>query len=600
MIMKSKNWVKVEVPNAGFRMGMIEENTKKLLELVKNADQQTSVLLFPELSLTGASCGDLFLQKDFLKRAEDMLPIIEAESRKRDVLFTVGLPIRAFGRTTDVLAIFHRGLVALVGKVHLNEELFQSRHFDPAIPEEFETGYVDIAFEEEGHTVRIGFYDDLDGGWQDPGVPSLQLLVSGTPEIWSTQREREQEIRVAARKSDTQIILANGSDDESTTDHVFRHSGTSSDGTLVSRGNVFYHNPYLFHPVEDAEYTVSMREKTTEWKEKVDPFPFLPKDPEDAKRILELQAEGVLRRLDAIGAKKAVLGLSGGLDSTLALLVLVEAFDKAGRNREDIHVITMPGFGTTDRTYQNALKMANLLGVTLKEIPIADAVRQHFKDIGWKEGDASVVYENAQARERTQILMDYGNLIGAPVIGTGDLSELALGWATYNGDHMSMYSVNASVPKTLVRYLVWEAAGRADEELAACLKDVVKTPVSPELLPTKDGELVQKTEETVGPYELNDFFLYHYLEKSMPLFAVYEWTVAAFESKYSKEYILERLKYFVKRFHQQQFKRSCLPDGAQVTPVSLSPRGGLLLPSDYNPKDLLQELDELDKYLEEE
>ena len=317
---------------------------------------------------------------------------------------------------------------------------------------------------------------------------------------------------------------------------------------------------------------------------------------ERCEEILAIQAMGLKKRLSHTKAKTAVVGISGGLDSTLALLVTARAFDMLGKDKKEILAVTMPCFCTTDRTYQNACRMAQQVGATLKEVPIAEAVRVHFRDIGQPEDDHSVTYENSQARERTQVLMDIANRMGGMVIGTGDMSELALGWATYNGDHMSMYGVNASVPKTLVRHLVKYAADEtADEQLKAVLYDVLDTPVSPELLPPKDGDIAQRTEDLVGPYELHDFFLYYMLRFGYSPAKIFHLARATFDEEYPSEVIIKWLETFIRRFFSQQFKRSCLPDGPKIGTVALSPRGDLRMPSDACAASWLKEVEELKK-----
>ena len=347
----------------------------------------------------------------------------------------------------------------------------------------------------------------------------------------------------------------------------------------------------------------SIEKEAAELTRKFPKKPFVPADEQIRSRrceeILEIQAMGLKKRLAHTGAKTAVVGLSGGLDSTLALLVTARAFEMLKKDKKEILAVTMPCFGTTDRTYQNACKMAEQVGAALKEVPIAEAVRVHFRDIGQKESDHSVTYENAQARERTQVLMDIANRTGGMVIGTGDMSELALGWATYNGDHMSMYGVNASVPKTLVRYLVKYAADETtDERLKKVLYDVLDTPVSPELLPPKDGDIAQCTEDLVGPYELHDFFLYYMLRFGYSPKKIFRLARDTFEQEYDTETILKWLEIFVKRFFSQQFKRSCLPDGPKIGTVALSPRGDLRMPSDASAAVWLQEIKEISNRME--
>ena len=415
-------------------------------------------------------------------------------------------------------------------------------------------------------------------------------------------------------------IYANAGEGESTTDVVFGgHNIIAENGTTLAMGQRFVNN--VIYTEIDIKRLLSERRKNTTFQLVEDrklmrvPFdmkiqetkltrtfysrPFVPgEEGERARRceeILTIQAMGLKKRLAHTHAKSAVVGISGGLDSTLALLVTAKAFDALGMDRSGITAVTMPCFGTTDRTYQNACKMSKKLGATLKEVPIAASVEQHFKDIGHDPEDHSVTYENSQARERTQVLMDIANAAGGMVIGTGDMSELALGWATYNGDHMSMYGVNASVPKTLVRHLVHYYADTCeDQELKEILYDVLDTPVSPELLPPKDGEISQKTEDLVGPYELHDFYLYYMLRFGYEPSKIYRIAKEAFAGEYDNETIYKWLRTFCWRFFAQQFKRSCLPDGPKVGTVALSPRGDWRMPSDACVAGWLKNLDEME------
>ena len=406
---------------------------------------------------------------------------------------------------------------------------------------------------------------------------------------------------------------------ESTTDMVFAgHNLIAENGKLLAQTGLFTNDMAVTEldvcrlaaerrrtntwPAADtAGYTVipfSLPVTQTPLTRFIDPHPFVPADSaersERCEAILAMQAEGLRRRLAHIGCRTAVLGISGGLDSTLALLVTVRAMDLLGRPRTDTVAVTMPGFGTTDRTRGNAEILCERLGVTLRTVPIAESVRQHFRDIGHNEAVTDTTYENAQARERTQVLMDIANQQNGIVVGTGDLSELALGWATYNGDHMSMYGVNGSIPKTLVRYLVHHAADTCgDEALAAVLSDILDTPVSPELLPSADGSIGQKTEDLVGPYELHDFFLYHFIRYGCPPQKILYLAELAFAGRYDRAEILRWLRIFFRRFFQQQFKRSCLPDGPKVGSVTLSPRGDWRMPSDACATLWLQQLDAL-------
>jgi NAD+ synthase (glutamine-hydrolysing) len=466
-----------------------------------------------------------------------------------------------------------------------------------------------------------------------PQSPSIRHALEGATVICNSSASDEIATKPAYRRNLVAMqsaklisgyIYADAGNDESTQDLVYSgHSMIAENGTVLGEAKLFSHDLVVseidvqrlaaerrksttYHNLAGGQnempyllVSFTYEESETELTRAIVKTPFVPSDELKKKQrceeILTLQAMGLRKRLAHTGCKTAVIGLSGGLDSTLALLVTVKAYDLLGMDHKDIVAVTMPGFGTTDRTYQNALDLAKSLGTTLKEISIVDAVRQHFKDIEQDENVHDITYENGQARERTQILMDIANKMGGMVIGTGDMSEMALGWATYNGDHMSMYAVNVSIPKTLVRYLVSYYADEADEKTAAVLRDILDTPVSPELLPPENGEIAQKTEDIVGPYELHDFFLYYMLRFGYPPAKIFRLCKIAFHGEYTDEVIIKWMEIFYRRFFSQQFKRSCVPDGPKVGTVSLSPRGDLRMPSDASGALWLREIKNLKK-----
>lgn len=583
------------------------------------------VIVFPELCITGYTCEDLFWQETLLRGAKEALKKVISHSEGTDALIFVGTPWEYAGKLYNTAAAICDGeLLGIVPKRYLPNygEFYEARHFTRG-PEE--TGIVE--FGEEciefgtdqlfrcenipGLVVAAEICEDL---WA-PLPPSTRHAMAGatiivnlsaSDEVTGKSAYREALVAGQSARLVCGYVYASAGEGESTTDLVFSgHNIIAENGTLLSRSKRFVseiiyadidvqrilserRRMTTFEAVEDDEYgeaLFSLTEEETKVERYFAPMPFVPAQKEErAKRceeILLIQALGLKKRLEHTGCKHAVIGISGGLDSTLALLVTAKAFDMLGIERENIMAVTMPCFGTTDRTYTNACDLTNKLGAELKEVDIKEAVTLHFRDIGHDAEVHDITYENAQARERTQVLMDVANQISGMVIGTGDMSELALGWATYNGDHMSMYGVNASVPKTLVRHLVrYYADTCQDEELSDILIDILDTPVSPELLPPENGEIAQKTEDLVGPYELHDFFLYYVLRFGYEPHKVYRLARQAFASQYDEETILKWLKKFYWRFFSQQFKRSCLPDGPKVGSVALSPRGDLRMPSD--------------------
>ena len=631
-------FIKVAAATPRIRVADPAYNKQAIIEKIEEAEAERAVIVvFPELCITGYTCGDLFLMEPLLQQAEDALLEIAEETNGKNMLVFVGLPIRWNGRLYNVAAAFCGGiLLGLVPKTSLPNygEFYEQRYFSRGMKQPVPVSVAGLEcymgtrmiFEcKEYPMLRISaeICEDL---WA-PCPPSnehalggatLIVNLSASDEVTGKDVYRRKLVEGQSARLVCGYVYCSCGEGESTQDVVFSgHNLVAENGQLLAESRRF-ENEITCSEIDVSRMVSERRRLTTfetSWKREmryfvmgfslevketkltrfVDASPFVPQDRYDREKrceeIFAIQAMGLKTRLAHTNCKNAVVGISGGLDSTLALLVTVRAFDALSIPREGL---TMPGFGTTDRTYENAVSLVKGLGAALKEIPIADAVNQHFSDIGHDSSVHDVTYENAQARERTQILMDIANKNGGMVIGTGDMSELALGWATYNGDHMSMYGVNCSVPKTLVRHLVrYYADTCGDEALSGVLLDVLDTPVSPELLPPKDGKISQKTEDLVGPYELHDFYLYQVLRCSFAPAKVYRLAKLAFDGKYESEVILKWLKIFYKRFFSQQFKRSCVPDGPKVGTVALSPRGDLRMPSDASAAAWLRELDAL-------
>ena len=620
-----QGFVKVAAVTPKIKVADTKYNAELILDMMKESTRQgAKIVVFPELCLTGYTCQDLFLQERLLQGAKDALMKLVKESASLDAIFFVGLPFEILGKLYNVAAVFSHGeVLGLVPKSYLPNynEFYEARHFVSGA--ELATEVVlpdgscvpadrDLLFVcEQMPKLRIGveLCEDL---WT-PNPPSISHALAGASvlvnlsasnELTGKDSYRRELVSGQSARLLAAYIYASAGEGESTQDLVFSgHNIIAENGQILAESKRFGHG-ILYSEIdverlcaqrrrmttfvtEDQTHTeilFSLKIEETKLTRLIDPAPFVPTDRQNREKrcdeILMIQAMGLKKRLEHTGAN-AVVGISGGLDSTLALLVTAKAFDALGLDRKHIISVTMPCFGTTDRTYNNACKMSLSLGAELREVPIAAAVMQHFKDIGHDPEDHSVTYENSQARERTQVIMDIANANGGMVIGTGDMSELALGWATYNGDHMSMYGVNASVPKTLVRHLVQYYADTTDDkELQEVLYDVLDTPVSPELLPPKDGKIAQKTEDLVGPYELHDFFLYYFLRFGYTPSKIYRIAKYSFAGEYDDETIYKWLRTFCWRFFAQQFKRSCLPDGPKVGTVALSPRGDWRMPSD--------------------
>lgn len=592
--------------------------------------QSVAVVCFPELSLTGYTCGDLFHQQTLHDGAISALRELLVATANLSVAGIVGMPLRVGNRQYNVAVAFQGGkIAAVVPKTFLPNysEFYEKRWFAPATDAGFSEVELagqrvpfgtDILLQCGGASVAIELCEDL---WV-PIPPSSHHAIAGAQIIFNLSASDEtigkndylkSLIAQQSARCIAGYVYASAGFGESTTDLVFAGNGLiAENGTFLAESERFSFDEQLIISEIDIDRLGADRRKNSSFMpapvgdlrpyrvvlcseatvlqpltltRSVSAFPFIPGGAELEKRcseIFNIQVSGLATRMVHTGCRKVVIGISGGLDSTLALLVCVRTFDKLGISRQNILGITMPGFGTTGRTYNNALQLMDALGVTRKEIDIKPACLQHFSDIGHDASVHDVTYENTQARERTQILMNIANQQGGMVIGTGDLSELALGWATYNGDHMSMYGVNAGVPKTLVRYLVSYVAQSGSDEVAhATLLDILDTPVSPELLPTdENGDIAQKTEDLVGPYELHDFFLYYMVRFGFHPAKIFVLARYAFAGKYSDEIIRHWMKVFFRRFFNQQFKRSCLPDGPKVGSINLSPRGDWRMPSD--------------------
>ena len=619
-------FIKVAAATPKVKVADPEYNTKEIIKIIRQAgDEEASLLVFSELAVSGYTCGDLFLQDPLLEESLKGLMEIKKETKGMDMVVTVGCPLVVEHKLYNCgVFLFDGRILGVVPKIHLPNygEFYEARHFakgkrevkDILLDGEHVPFGANILLECTNIpelTIAMEICEDL---WV-PLPPSTHHALAGATVICNPSASVEtttKEVYRSALVSNQSArllsgyVYANAGEGESTTDVVYSgHHLICENGTVLAEAKRFV-NDIIYADMDVKRLVAERRKMTTFFEEDSEeyrrvPFilpvkvnqitrkfpknPFVPSSREEREKrrdeILSIQSMGLKKRLEHTNCTHAVVGISGGLDSTLAVLVTVRAFDMLDIPRENIICVTMPCFGTTDRTYQNAVSLIHELGATLKEVNIEKAVRQHFKDIEHEEDVHDVTYENSQARERTQILMDIANKYNGMVIGTGDMSELALGWATYNGDHMSMYAVNCSVPKTLVRYLVlYYAETVENKELSDVLMDVLDTPVSPELLPPVDGVISQKTEDLVGPYELHDFFLYYMLRFGFPKAKLYRMAKLTFAGDYDDETIQKWLDKFYWRFFSQQFKRSCLPDGPKVGSVAVSPRGDLRMPSD--------------------
>lgn len=632
-------WMKTAAVTPQLRVADCLFNAQETCTWMQEAAQAgVHLAVFPELGLTGYSCGDLFGQETLLRGAMDALAQVQEASKHLSMVVVVGLPVKKGGKLYNCAAVVYRGeVLGFVPKMHLPNyaEFYELRNFTPGgetvqtiryngkdIP--FGSKLLFACHEQPDFVLAVEICEDL---WV-PNPPSTHHALAGATVLANPSASDETLGKAAYRRSlvtgqsarlCAAYVYADAGIGESTGDMVFSgHSLIAENGLLLAESTPFTHGLQVsevdvcrlaaerrrmnsFSDEKEDGYVwveFSMPLSETKLTRKVDAAPFIPADARErdarCEAILRIQAHGLARRLTHSYAQKAVLGISGGLDSCLAILVAARAMDVLHRPRTDILAVTMPCFGTTHRTRGNAEILSLALGAELKTVDIAQAVQQHFADIGHDPAKLDVTFENSQARERTQILMDLANEHNGLVVGTGDLSELALGWATYNGDHMSMYGVNAGIPKTLIRYVVRYAAEQTDNAaLKQVLADILATPVSPELLPAQDGEIAQKTEDIVGPYELHDFFLFYCVRWGFSPHKVFRLALAAFDGVYDRAVILHWLRTFYRRFFIQQFKRSCLPDGPKVGSVSLSPRGDWRMPTDAYSTLWLKEIDSL-------
>lgn len=630
-------FVRVRAATIPVEVGGVRHNAQEIIKKVEEAERdEVAILVLNELCLSGYTCNDIFHFQTLLDDCESSLLEIVEKTKERTPLFAIGVPLRKGNELYNCAVLIHQGkILGVVPKTFIPNysEFYEARWFAPAPKENSEIligtktypfGRNLIFIDENFAKLKIGveICEDL---WA-PDTPSTNLALNGANVILNLSGSNETVGKAEYRKNLVSMtsarlrcayVYADAGDGESTTDLVFpSHNLIGEDGTILAETELFKMQDATADI--DLERLLSGRMKTNTFEHHEDssfqwiPFslplsapkkilrhysrnPFIPEsrtiDLKRVQTILDIQAMGLVKRLKTVHQEKAIIGLSGGLDSTLALLVTVEAFKKAGYDRKGILALTLPAFGTSQRTHKNAKLLAEELGVSFDEINIKESLNVHFKDISHDPNDHNVAYENAQARERTQVLMDIANDRGYLMVGTGDLSELCLGWCTYNGDHMSMYGVNASIPKTLVRYLC-QGYALLHPEAKPALEDIIETPISPELLPTdKEGNIAQMTEDKVGPYELNDFFIYHFLRFGYRPKKLFRIAQEAYRGVYDDAFLKKWLRAFFKRFFQNQFKRSCLPDGAKVGSVAISPRGDLRMPSDAAVDDYLIEID---------
>lgn len=642
--MKENGFVRVGALVNKLSLGNVIENAKEISRQIKKAfEAGVEIIVTPELSLTGYTCGDMFLQDKLVKDSIIGLEYVLSETKSLNIISIIGMPISTNNALFNCGVVINRGkLLGIIPKTYIPnyKEFYECRWFSSSLNLDINEIELlgqkvplgcDLLFQDRKNpniTFAIEICEDLwavtppSNDYAKSGA-TIIFNLSSSNELIGKHNYRKNLISSQSSKTISAYIYASSGMLESTSDILF--GGASliyENGTLLKEGerfltesNIIYQDIDVLRLVNDRRVNksfnfssdnkiyrrinIDIHNNISKLERKYSKYPFVPKDDilrnERCLEIINIQSNALARRLIQLNYPKCVIGMSGGLDSTLAFLVTVRAFEKLNLDNKNIIGITMPGFGTTDRTYNNSIKLVESYNATLKEINIKEACTIHMKDIGLNPNDRSITYENIQARERTQILMDVANMEKGIVIGTGDLSELALGWCTYNGDHMSMYSVNSSIPKTLIRYLVnWfmdnEKGIRHD-----VLKDILSTPISPELLPPdKYGNIVQKTENSIGPYVLHDFFLYHFLRHGVRPKKLYFLALHTFND-FSREDILNYLKVFIKRFFTQQFKRNCVPDGIKVGSISLSPRGDLRMPSDMEYKSYLKELNELEK-----
>lgn len=628
---KKFGYVRVAASVPELKVANVEFNTKEVIKEIKALDKEgVQIVTFPELCLTGYTCADLFSQDILITKSKEAIKEVIDSTKLLDIISIIGAPIVCDNQLFNCGVVINKGeILGVVPKTYIPNygEFYEKRWFSTSntltsktinlFGKEVPIG-IDLVFRDindSKFTFGIEICEDL---WS-PKAPSVEASLNGATMIFNLSASNEvigkaqyrrNLINMQSAKNVCAYIYSSSGVNESSTDLVFSgYAGISENGSMLVENERF--NFKTNHIISDVDIQrlmnnrikdisfmgigainnyrvidIDLKDNNNDLKRIYDAYPFVPsnedKRAERCSEIINIQACGLAKRIKHTGMKKCVIGISGGLDSTLAFLVIIESYRKLGISFDNLIGVTMPGFGTTGRTYNNALTLMRNYGVTMREVSIKEASLQHFKDIGLEETDRSVTYENTQARERTQILMDIANKEGGLVIGTGDLSELALGWCTYNGDHMSMYAVNTSIPKTLVRYLVkYFADIEQNEECKKTILDILDTPISPELLPpSKDGKIEQQTESVVGPYILHDFFLYHFMRYGASPAKIKYIALKAFADMYDEATIDKWLNFFIKRFFNQQFKRSCLPDGPKVGTISVSPRGDLRMPSD--------------------
>ena len=617
------------------------DNAKEIVKMIKKADKEgVSIVTTPELALTGYTCSDLFLQDELLDEAEKALGIIIESTKDLDIISIIGMPIRCNNQLLNTAVVIEKGnIIGVVPKTYIPNysEFYEKRWFTSSfdlkvsevnllnrlVPISTKLIFKDKKYRKVSFAIEI--CEDLWSVFPPSNNHALNgasiiFNLSSSNEIVGKDSYRRNLVSMQSAKTISGYVYASSGIMESTSDLVF--GGASliyENGKLLKSNKRFELESNLIYTDIDVKRLINERCRNSSFTSSVyngdykvtevnvcdkiksldrtyKMYPFIPVNDKEKRfeEILEIQSNALTRRILHLNNTKCVIGMSGGLDSTLAFLVIVRAFRKLGRDNKDIIGVTMPGFGTTDRTYLNAINLVKEYGATLREVSIKEASILHMRDIGLDEDDRSVTYENIQARERTQILMDIANMVGGIVIGTGDLSELALGWCTYNGDHMSMYSVNSSIPKTLVRHLVEYVKENSTDKRKKILTDILDTPISPELLPPDEaGNILQKTESSIGPYVLHDFFLYHLLRYGASFKKIYLLAKITFKGSFESDEIKKWLKVFVKRFYTQQFKRNTVPDGVKVGTISLSPRGDLRMPSEASFKRILEELDKI-------
>ena len=628
---KKFGYVRVAASVPELKVANVEFNTKEVIKEIKALDKEgVQIVTFPELCLTGYTCADLFSQDILITKSKEAIKEVIDSTKLLDIISIIGAPIVCDNQLFNCGVVINKGkILGIVPKTYIPNygEFYEKRWFSTSntltsktinlFAKEVPIG-IDLVFRDINDS-KITFGIEICEDLWSPKAPSVEAALNGATMIFNLSASNEvigkaqyrrNLINMQSAKNVCAYIYSSSGVNESSTDLVFSgYAGISENGSMLVENERF--NFKTNHIISDVDIqrlmnnrikdisfmgigainsyrviNIDLKDNNNDLKRIYDAYPFVPsnedKRAERCSEIINIQACGLAKRIKHTGMKKCVIGISGGLDSTLAFLVIIEAYRKLGISFDNLIGVTMPGFGTTGRTYNNALTLMRNYGVTMREVSIKEASLKHFKDIGLEETDRSVTYENTQARERTQILMDIANKEGGLVIGTGDLSELALGWCTYNGDHMSMYAVNTSIPKTLVRYLVkYFADIEQNEECKKTILDILDTPISPELLPpSKDGKIEQQTESVVGPYILHDFFLYHFMRYGASPDKIKYIASKTFDGMYDEETIDKWLKFFIKRFFNQQFKRSCLPDGPKVGTISVSPRGDLRMPSD--------------------